>query len=55
MPKLTLQTHDTIDNAPAVLTEEQRRRVADALENAQSETLGKTTPANCDSSGSGAI
>ena len=34
---MTLQTHDTIDNAPAVLTEEQRRRVADALENAQSE------------------
>ena len=34
---MTLQTHDTIDNAPATLTDEQRRRVADALENAQSE------------------
>ena len=34
---MTLQAHDTIDNAPAVLTDEQRRRVADALENAQSE------------------
>ena len=34
---MTLQTHGTTDNAPAVLTEEQRRRVADALESAQSE------------------
>ena len=33
---MTLQTQHTV-NAPAVLTEEQRRRVADALENAQSE------------------
>ena len=38
---MTLQTHDTIDNAPAVLTDEQRRRVADALESAQSENTRK--------------
>ena len=29
---MTLQRHDNIDNAPAVLTDEQRRRVSDALE-----------------------
>ena len=35
---MTLQTQQpTPDNSPAVLTDEQRRRVADALENAQSE------------------
>ncbi len=35
---MTLQTQQpTPENAPAVLTEEQRRRVADALESAQSE------------------
>ena len=33
---MTLQTQHTV-NAPATLTDEQRRRVADALENAQSE------------------
>ena len=33
---MTLQTQHTA-NAPATLTDEQRRRVADALENAQSE------------------
>ena len=33
---MTLQTRNTA-NAPATLTDEQRRRVADALENAQSE------------------
>ena len=33
---MTLQTHDKIDNAPAILTDEQRRRVADTLERAQS-------------------
>ena len=32
---MTLRTHHTM-NAPATLTDEQRRRVADALENAQS-------------------
>ena len=32
---MTLQTHHTM-NAPATLTDEQRRRVSDALENAQS-------------------
>ena len=35
---MTLQTlQPTSENAPAVLTDEQRRRVADALESAQSE------------------
>ena len=35
---MTLQTQQpTTENAPTVLTEDQRRRVADALENAQSE------------------
>ncbi len=35
---MTLQTQQpTSENAPAILTEDQRRRVADALENAQSE------------------
>ena len=35
---MTLRTqHTTPEHSPAVLTEEQRRRVADALENAQSE------------------
>ena len=33
---MTLQAHDQIDNASAVLTDEQRRRVADALESSQS-------------------
>ena len=32
---MTLQTQHTV-NAPATLTDEQRRRVSDALENAQS-------------------
>ena len=35
---MTLQTQQpTSEHSPAVLTDEQRRRVADALENAQSE------------------
>ena len=35
---MTLQTQQpTPEHSPAVLTDEQRRRVADALENAQSE------------------
>ena len=38
---MTLQTHEKFDNAPAVLTEEQRRRVADALARAQSENTRK--------------
>ena len=39
---MTLQTqHPTPENAPAVLTDEQRRRVADALESAQSENTRK--------------
>jgi site-specific recombinase XerD len=38
---MTLQTPDKIDNAPGVLTEEQRRRVANALESAQSENTRK--------------
>ena len=38
---MTLQTQGNIDNAPVVLTEEQRRRVADALESAQSENTRK--------------
>ena len=33
---MTLQTQHTV-NAPATLSDEQRRRVSDALENAQSE------------------
>ena len=33
---MTLQTQHTV-NAPATLTDEQRQRVSDALENAQSE------------------
>ena len=33
---MTLRTQHTV-NASAILTDEQRRRVADALENAQSE------------------
>ena len=37
---MTLQTQHTA-NAPATLTDEQRRRVADALENAQSENTRK--------------
>ena len=32
-----IQTHQSVENTPAILTEEQRQRVADALENAQSE------------------
>ena len=32
-----IQTHQSVENTPAILTEEQRRRVADALESAQSE------------------
>ena len=35
---MTLQTQHTV-NAPATLTDEQRRRVADALDNAQSENM----------------
>ena len=39
---MTLQTQQpTQENAPAVLTDEQRRRVADALESAQSENTRK--------------
>ena len=39
---MTLQTQQpTQENAPAVLTDEQRRRVADALEDAQSENTRK--------------
>ena len=39
---MTLQTQQpTSENAPAVLTDEQRRRVADALESAQSENTRK--------------
>ena len=39
---MTLQTQQpTTENAPAVLTDEQRRRVADALESAQSENTRK--------------
>ena len=39
---MTLQTHrPQPENAPAVLTDEQRRRVADALESAQSENTRK--------------
>ena len=39
---MTLQTQQpTTENAPTVLTEDQRRRVADALENAQSENTRK--------------
>ena len=34
---MTLQTQHTAEHSPATLTDEQRRRVADALENAQSE------------------
>ena len=34
---MTFQTHDNIGNAPAVLTDEQRQRVADALESSQSD------------------
>ena len=37
---MTLQTQTTV-NAPATLTDEQRRRVSDALENAQSENTRK--------------
>ena len=32
-----IQAHQSIEHSPAILTDEQRRRVADALENAQSE------------------
>ena len=39
---MTLQTqHTTSENTPAILTDEQRRRVADALESAQSENTRK--------------
>ena len=39
---MTLQTQQvTQENSPAVLTDEQRRRVADALESAQSENTRK--------------
>ena len=39
---MTLQRQQaTTENAPAVLTDEQRRRVADALESAQSENTRK--------------
>ena len=37
---MTLQHHNSV-NAPATLTDEQRRRVADALDNAQSENTRK--------------
>ena len=36
-----VQAHQSIENSPAILTEEQRRRVADALESAQSENTRK--------------
>ena len=38
---MTLQTQHTV-NAPAILSDEQRRRVADALENAQSENTRRS-------------
>ena len=38
---MVLQRHDKIDNTPVVLTDEQRRRVADALESAQSDNTRK--------------
>ena len=39
---MTLQTQQQIsENGPAILTDEQRRRVADALESAQSENPRK--------------
>ena len=46
---MTLQTQHTA-NAPATLSDEQRRRVADALENAQSENTAGTMPASTASS-----
>ena len=36
-----VQVHQSIENTPATLTDEQRRRVADALESAQSENTRK--------------
>ena len=43
---MTLQTqHPTPEHSPAVLTDEQRQRVADALENAQSENTCYTSTA----------
>ena len=43
---MTLQTQHTV-NAPATLTDEQRQRVSDALENAQSvKALVGTMPAS---------
>ena len=36
-----IQAHQSIENSPAVLTDEQRRRVADALESAQPENTRK--------------
>ena len=53
---MTLQTQQpTAENAPAILTDEQRQRVAEALESAQSEnTLERTTPASSANSGTGA-
>ena len=45
---MTLQTQQPIlDNSPAVLTDEQRRRVADALENAQSENTRRSYAGQC--------
>ena len=50
---MTLQTQHTV-NAPATLTDEQRQRVSDALENAQSvKTLVGTMPASSASSAPG--
>ena len=36
-----IQAHQSVENTPAILTEEQRRRVADALENSQSDNTRK--------------
>ena len=48
---MTLQTqHPTPEHSPAVLTDEQRGRVADALENAQPRTPAGTMPASTASS-----
>ena len=54
-----MEARMTLQNRPAVhvastLTDDQRRRVADALESAQSETLAGTTQASSGNSGHGA-
>lgn len=51
---MTLQTQQsTTENTPAVLTDEQRRRVADALENAQSDNTRKNYASQFQNSGPG--